>query len=65
MRYKNLKTILKKQIENNVKALWTYNEDKNEFTHIWKNYSDDLPIYTPYQLLEKLKFIEKEEKKLK
>ena len=54
MKYKNIKKILKGQIENNVKALWTYNEDENEFTCIYKDYTDKLKIYTPQQLLDYL-----------
>lgn len=53
-RYRNIRQILYKQIENGVKALWTFNESKQEFTHIYKNYNDKLPIYTPQQLLTKL-----------
>jgi hypothetical protein len=54
MKYNNIKNILKKQIENNVKTFWTFNEDEKEFTQIYKNYTDELKIYTPQQLLNKL-----------
>jgi len=54
MKYKNIKKILKGQIENNVKALWTFDEDNKEFTMIYKSYTDELKIYTPQQLLNKL-----------
>tara|TARA_R100001143_G_C3232230_1_gene75239 strand:+ start:208 stop:342 length:135 start_codon:yes stop_codon:yes gene_type:complete len=38
-----------------MKTLWTWQEGKNEeFTCIYKNYSDSLTIYTPIQLLKKL-----------
>jgi len=53
-KYKSIRGILSKQIENGVKALWTFDEEKQEFTHIYKNYNDKLPIYTPQQLLTKL-----------
>ena len=54
MKYNNIKAILKKQIENRVKTFWTFDEDKKEFTQIYKSYTDDLKIYTPQQLLEYL-----------
>ena len=54
-KYKNIISILSKQIENGVKSLWTFDEKKKEFTHIYKNYNDKLPIYTPQQLITKLK----------
>tara|TARA_R110000822_G_scaffold46646_2_gene124128 strand:- start:2172 stop:2387 length:216 start_codon:yes stop_codon:yes gene_type:complete len=55
MTYNNIKKILKKQIENNVNALWTFNEEQKEFTQIYQNYNNNLTIYTPQQLLDKLK----------
>ena len=54
MKYINIKGILKKQIENNVKTFWTFNEDDKEFTQIYKSYTDELKIYTPKQLLDYL-----------
>ena len=54
MKYINIKEILKKQTENNVKTFWTFNEDEKEFTQIYKNYTDELKIYTPKQLLDYL-----------
>jgi len=55
MTYNNIKTILKKQVENKVKTFWTFNEDDKEFTQIYKNYTNKLKIYTAQQLLDKLK----------
>ena len=52
--YNNIKKILKKQIESGVKTFWTYNEKEDNFTCIYKNYSNDLQIYTPQQLIDKL-----------
>lgn len=53
MKYKTIKWVLKKQISGSAKTLWTWEQGKNEhFTCIYKNYNDDLPIYTPQQLLE-------------
>jgi hypothetical protein len=54
MKYKNIKNILRKQIDSGVKTLWTFDEGKKEFTQIYKNYNDGLTIYTPLQLLEYL-----------
>ena len=54
MKYINIKGILKKQTENNVKTFWTFNEDDKEFNQIYKSYTDELKIYTPKQLLDYL-----------
>jgi len=54
MRYKNIKNILRKQIDNGVKTFWIFDEDNNEFIQIYKMYSNKLRIYTPLQLLEYL-----------
>tara|TARA_R110001583_G_scaffold59860_6_gene178090 strand:+ start:1627 stop:1812 length:186 start_codon:yes stop_codon:yes gene_type:complete len=53
--YKTIKWVLKENIKNGVKNLWTWEKGKNEnFTCIYKNYSNNLTIYTPLQLLELL-----------
>ena len=50
--YKTIKWVLKQQIEKATKTFWTWKQGKSEhFTCIYKNYNDDLPIYTPSQLL--------------
>ena len=54
MKYNNIKNILRKQIEKGLLTLWTFEENKKEFTQIYKFYSDDLKIYTPQQLLDKI-----------
>ena len=54
MKYNNIKTILRKQIDNGVKTFWTFNEEQKEFTQIYKNYTNELKIYTPQQLLNYL-----------
>ena len=54
MKYKNIIKILEKQVEAGVKSLWTFDEKNLEFTQIYKNYSNNLTIYTPLQLLEYL-----------
>jgi len=55
MKYTNIKAILRKQIDKGVKSFWTFDETENNFTCIYKNYTNDLKIYTPQQLLDKLK----------
>ena len=54
MKYNNIKNILNKQINNGVQTFWTFNEEDKEFTQIYKNYTNELKIYTPQQLLDKL-----------
>jgi AAA15 family ATPase/GTPase len=54
-KYKTIKWVLKQQIEKVTKTLWTWQKGNNEqFTCIYKNYNDDLPIYTPTQLLKEI-----------
>ena len=48
--YKTIKCILRNHIKNNVRSLWTYEDDN--FTCIYENYSGESRIYTPQQLLE-------------
>jgi hypothetical protein len=62
MKYTTIKKVLKNNIKNNVNVLWTWDKEAKNFTQIYKNYSDELHIYTPSQLLEA---IEKEEKVMK
>ena len=54
MKYKNIKNILRKQIDNGVKTFWIFDEENKEFIQIYKMYSNQLRIYTPLQLLEYL-----------
>ncbi len=58
MTYKNIRQILKNQIKNNIKSLWTFDEECMSFTMIYSSYKDDLQIYTPQQLLNRLDEIE-------
>ena len=53
-KYTNIKRILKRQVDLRLNVLWTWDKDDNNFTMIYKNYSDELPIYTPQQLIEKI-----------
>ena len=53
--YKTIKWVLKQHIKDNVKSLWTWEKGKNEnFTCIYENFDDDLPIFTPTQLLKQI-----------
>ena len=61
MKYKNIKKILKQQVENGVQTLWTFNKKEKEFTQIYKNYTDELKIHTPQQLIDELEQYEREE----
>lgn len=54
MKYTSIKKVLKGQVENNVKALWTFDKETKSFTMIYKNYSNELKIYTPQQLLDEI-----------
>jgi hypothetical protein len=66
MKYKNIKTILRGQIKSNSRTLWTWKKGVNEeFNMIYKDYGDDLPIYTPVQLLDLLTEEEKHKTKNK
>ncbi len=55
MKYNTIKTILRNQVKGGVRALWTFDELNKEFTMIYNNYNNKLRIYTPQQLLDKLK----------
>lgn len=61
MKYNNIKKILRKQIDDGVKTFWTYDENKKEFTQIYKNYTNELQIFTPEQLLRRLQTLEEDE----
>ena len=54
MKYNNIKRLLRQQIENGVRVLWTFNELEPEFTMIYKSYNNNLTIYTPQQLIDYL-----------
>jgi hypothetical protein len=55
MKYSTIKSLLRGQVKKNAKVLWTWKMGKEEnFTCIYRNYNDNLPIYTPHQLLEKI-----------
>jgi len=54
MKFNNIKRLLRQQIENGVRVLWTFNEVEPEFTMIYKSYNNNLTIYTPQQLIDYL-----------
>ena len=60
MKYNKIKRILRNQVENNVQALWNFDEENKEFIYVFKRYNDELQIYTPQQLLDKLENYERE-----
>ena len=57
MKYNTIKSVLRFSIKKNVNTLWTWDREEKNFTQIYQNYNDKLPIYTATQLLE---LIEKE-----
>tara|TARA_R110000782_G_scaffold203322_1_gene291850 strand:+ start:144 stop:338 length:195 start_codon:yes stop_codon:yes gene_type:complete len=57
MKYNTIKSVLRFNIKKNVNTLWTWDREEKNFTQIYQNYNDKLPIYTATQLLE---LIEKE-----
>lgn len=54
MKYKTIKTVLKQNIKNKVNTLWTWDRGEQNFTQIYQNYNDTLPIYTASQLLDEI-----------
>ena len=54
MKYNNIKSVLRHNIKTGVKNLWTWDKKEKSFTCIYNNYNDDLPIYTPQQLIEEI-----------
>ena len=61
MKYKTIKWVLKQNIKNKVNTLWTWDREEKNFTQIYQNYNDKLPIYTAFQLLD---LIEEEVKEI-
>ena len=52
MKYDEIKKTLQKQIDNNVKAYWTYIEENKEFVCLHDiNLGKKIKVYTPKQLL--------------
>jgi len=57
MKYTTIKWVLRNHIKNGVRALWTWED--NNFTCIYKNYSQTDRIYTAQQLLKKIEDVNK------
>lgn len=55
MKYKTIQWVLKQNIKNKVNTLWTWDREEKNFTQIYQNYNDKLPIYTASQLLDLIK----------
>tara|TARA_R100000951_G_scaffold52069_1_gene43815 strand:- start:4191 stop:4382 length:192 start_codon:yes stop_codon:yes gene_type:complete len=54
MKYKTIKSVLRQNIERKVNTLWTWDREDKNFTQIYQNFNDKLPIYTAAQLLEEI-----------
>lgn len=54
MKYKTIKSVLRQNIERKVNTLWTWDREDKNFTQIYQNFNDKLPIYTASQLLEEI-----------
>ena len=54
MKYNNIKTVLRNNIKTKVNNLWTWDKKDNHFRCIYESYNDDLPIYTPQQLIDEI-----------
>ena len=63
MAYKTIKSLLKRQMKTNPTALWTWDIEDNNFTMIYEVYDLNARIYTPQQLLNKIKEHESGKKK--
>ena len=50
MKYKTIRSVLRQNIERKVNTLWTWDREEKNFTQIYQNYNDKLPIYTATQL---------------
>ena len=58
MKYNSIKGVLRNNIKTGVKNLWTWKKGKTvndeHFTCIYQSYDDELPIYTPQQLIDEI-----------
>lgn len=52
--YKTIKYVLRNHIKNNLNTIWQWDTEDNNFICTYKNVDNDLPIYTPTQLLDVL-----------
>ena len=64
-KYNNIKRILRKQVEDNLNVIWSWDKEDNHFIMVFKDIDDSLPIYTPAQLLDEIELKIKEDAKTK
>ena len=51
-KYNNIKRILRKQVEDSLNVIWSWDKEDNHFIMVFKDIDDSLPIYKPAQLLD-------------
>jgi|TARA_R110001592_G_scaffold6573_2_gene35292 hypothetical protein len=54
MKYNTIKSVLRINVKKNVNTFWTWDKENKNFTQIYENYNDSLPIYTAAQLLDEI-----------
>ena len=54
MKYNTIKSVLRTNVKKNVNTFWTWDKENKNFTQIYENYNDSLPIYTAAQLLDEI-----------
>ena len=54
MKYNTIKSVLRTNVKKNVNTFWTWDKENKNFTQIYQNYNDSLPIYTAAQLLDEI-----------
>ena len=64
-KYNNIKRILRKQAEDNLNVIWSWDKEDNHFIMLFHDIDDNLPIYTPQQLIDEIETKIKEDGKAK
>ena len=64
-KYNNIKRILRKQAEDNLNVIWSWYKEDNHFIMLFHDIDDNLPIYTPQQLIDEIETKIKEDGKAK
>lgn len=54
MKYNNIKAVLRNNIKTKVNNLWTWDKEGKHFNCIFGIYDNELPIYTPQQLIDEI-----------